>query len=63
MDGLSEVVSDMVEQQGGPLMLKAETRRTFFSRGGKLIEFLADGKSIGDALPGETACLQTVYPL
>ncbi len=52
-DAIAEIfVGDMIAQKAEKVMLKAETRGTFFSQGGKLVEFLIDGKSIGNALSG-----------
>ncbi|HXX53248.1 MAG TPA: hypothetical protein VEI28_01615, partial [Thermodesulfovibrionales bacterium] len=52
-DAVAEVVvSDMIGQKGYRVMLKAQTKGTLFSQGGKLVEFLIDGKSIGHVLSG-----------
>jgi len=46
------IVDDMVVVKGRKVMLMAETKGTIFSKGGKLVEFLVDGKSIGKNLSG-----------
>ena len=50
---LSEViVHDMIAVQGEEVMLTVETRGKFFRKGGELVEFFVDGKSIGKNLSG-----------
>jgi hypothetical protein len=46
------VVHDLVGVRDRKLMLRAETRGRFFARGGQLVEFFVDGKSIGKNLSG-----------
>jgi|WetSurMetagenome_2_1015567.scaffolds.fasta_scaffold05589_8 hypothetical protein len=46
------VVYDAVAVVGKEVRLKAETRGTFFRKGGELVEFFVDGKSLGKALSG-----------
>jgi hypothetical protein len=46
------VVSDAVAVAGKEVRLKAETKGTFFRRGGELVEFFVDGKSLGKTLSG-----------
>lgn len=46
------IVDDMVVVKGKKIMLRAETRGKFFSKGGELLEFYVDGKSIGRNLSG-----------
>ncbi len=43
---------DMLALKDETVMLKAETKGTFFSRGGEMVEFVIDGKSEGKALSG-----------
>lgn len=38
--------------KGRAIMLEAETRGTFFKRGGEIVEFFVNGESIGKALSG-----------
>lgn len=52
-DGLSEVVvHDLITPQAQKVMLKAETRGKFFRKGGEVVEFFINGKTIGNALSG-----------
>lgn len=44
--------SDLVAVKGEEVMLRAQTKSLFFERGGELVEFLVDGKSIGKNLSG-----------
>jgi hypothetical protein len=46
------VVNDAVAVVGKEVRLKAETKGTFFRRGGELVEFFVDGKSLGKTLSG-----------
>lgn len=46
------VVHDIVVVKDRKIMLRAETRGKLFSRGGELVEFFVDGKSIGKNLSG-----------
>lgn len=46
------IVGDMVVVKGKKVMLTAETKGKFLSKGGELVEFLVDGKSIGKNLSG-----------
>ena len=53
LGALSEVtVHDMVVPEGKKAMLRGETKGKFFSKGGEVIEFLVDGKSLGSTLSG-----------
>lgn len=45
-------IHDMVALKGEMVMLKAETRGRFLSKGGEVVEFFVNGKSIGSALSG-----------
>lgn len=45
-------IHDMVALKGERVMLKAETRGRFLSKGGEVVEFFVNGKSIGMALSG-----------
>jgi hypothetical protein len=45
-------VDDTVALKGEKVMLRAETRGRLFSKGGELVEFFVDGKSIGKTLSG-----------
>ena len=50
---LSEVsVHDMVVPEGKKVLLRGEARGKFFSKGGEVIEFFVDGKSLGSTLSG-----------
>lgn len=50
---LSEViVYDVVALRGKEVMVRAETRGTFFGKGGEVVDFIIDGKSIGKNLSG-----------
>ncbi len=52
-NGFSEViVYDLVSPQAQKAMLKVETRGAFFHKGGTVVNFLIDGKSIGSVLSG-----------
>lgn len=46
------VVRDRVAVAGRPVTIEAETRSKFFKKGGELVEFFIDGKSIGRTLSG-----------
>jgi hypothetical protein len=46
------LVYDDVALKGHEVMLRAETRGTFLSKGGEVAEFIVDGKSIGKNLSG-----------
>ena len=53
LGALSEVtVHDMVVPEGEKAMLRGETKGKFFSKGGEVIEFHVDGKSLGSTLSG-----------
>lgn len=43
---------DMVVPEGKKAMLRGETRGRFFSKGGEVIEFFVEGKSLGRTLSG-----------
>lgn len=45
-------VHDTVVPAGQKVMLRAETSGRLFSKGGELVEFLVDGKSVGKTLSG-----------
>lgn len=45
-------VDDMVALKGQKVMLRAETKGRLFSKGGELVEFFVDMKSIGKTLSG-----------
>jgi len=45
-------VYDAVAVVGKEVRLKAETKGTFFRKGGELVEFFVDGKSLGKTLSG-----------
>ncbi|UCD87519.1 MAG: hypothetical protein JSV01_07140 [Desulfobacterales bacterium] len=45
-------VDDAVVVKGQEVMLRAETKGRVFSKGGELVEFFVDGKSIGKTLSG-----------
>lgn len=45
-------VGDKVVVKGHKMMLRAETKGKFFSKGGELVEFFVDGESIGKTLSG-----------
>ena len=52
-NALSDViVHDMVVPQGEEVMLRAETRGKILSRGGEIVEFFVEGRSIGKTLSG-----------
>ncbi|GBE00281.1 hypothetical protein BMS3Abin07_02332 [bacterium BMS3Abin07] len=46
------IVHDGIAVSGRPVTLEAETGSGFFRRGGELVEFFIDGKSIGKNLSG-----------
>jgi hypothetical protein len=46
------VVHDMIVLKEEKAMLRTETRGKFFRKGGEVVEFLINGKAIGDALSG-----------
>lgn len=46
------IVYDMVISKGKDTMLKVKTKGRFFSKGGVIVEFFVDGKSIGKSLSG-----------
>jgi hypothetical protein len=45
-------VHDTVALKGREVMLRAETRGTLLSKGGEVVEFIVDGRSIGKNLSG-----------
>ena len=50
---LSDVfVRDMIALNGREIMLGAETRGKLFAKGGEVVEFFVDGRSIGKSLSG-----------
>ena len=52
-DGFPEViVHDLVTPQAKKVMLKAETKGTFFHRGGEVVDFFIDAKPVGSVLSG-----------
>ncbi len=52
-DAFSEVVvNDVIAPKGEKVMLSAETRGKLFVKGGEVVEFFVDGKTIGNALSG-----------
>lgn len=46
------IVHDMIALKGEEIMISAETRGKFFTRGGEVVEFFVDGKSVGKSLSG-----------
>ncbi len=46
------IAHDTIGLKGQKLMLRAETRGRLFSKGGELVKFFVDGKSIGKTLSG-----------
>jgi hypothetical protein len=46
------LVYDDVALKGQEIMLRAETRGTILSKGGEIVEFIVDGRSIGKNLSG-----------
>lgn len=46
------IVEDTVVLKGRKIMLRAETKGKLFSKGGEVVEFFVDGKSIGRTLSG-----------
>jgi hypothetical protein len=46
------IVDDTVVLKGQKVMLRAETRGKLFAKGGEVVEFFVDGKSIGRTLSG-----------
>jgi hypothetical protein len=46
------IVDDTVVLKGRNVMLRAETKGRLFSKGGEVVEFFVDGKSIGRTLSG-----------
>jgi hypothetical protein len=46
------IVHDIIALNGEEIMLSAETRGKFFTRGGEVVEFFVDGKSVGKSLSG-----------
>ncbi len=46
------IVQDMVVPQGKEAMLKAEVKGRFLGKGGEVVEFFVDGRSIGRSLSG-----------
>lgn len=52
-DALADVMFyDAVVVSGREIALKAETKGTFLLRGGEIVEFFVDGKSVGKSLSG-----------
>lgn len=47
------IVHDIVASPGEEVMLRAETRGGFLSKGGELVEFIVDKKSVGKNLSGK----------
>lgn len=54
-------VYDMVAVQGEEVRLKAETRGTFFIRGGEIVEFFIDDVSLGKNLSGGDGAAYRYY--
>lgn len=50
--GAGVIFHDDITLKGKPYLLKAETRKGILKRGGQLVEFIVDGKSIGKNLSG-----------
>jgi hypothetical protein len=50
--GAEVVVSDEISVKGEPVMLKAVTKGKIFTKGGEIVEFSVDEKSIGRSLSG-----------
>jgi hypothetical protein len=46
------IVYDVVALRGKEVMVRAETRGTFLGKGGEVVDFIIDGKSIGKNLSG-----------
>jgi hypothetical protein len=46
------IVHDMIALKGEEVMLSAETKGKLFAKGGEVVEFFVDGKSIGKSLSG-----------
>jgi hypothetical protein len=46
------IVHDMIALKGEEILLKAETKGKFFSKGGELVEFFIEGAPIGKNLSG-----------
>jgi hypothetical protein len=46
------IVHDMIALKGDDVMLSAETKGKLFAKGGEVVEFFVDGKSIGKSLSG-----------
>jgi len=46
------IVQDMVVPQGKEVMLKAEVKGRFLGKGGEVVEFFVDGRSLGQSLSG-----------
>jgi len=46
------IVHDIVVPQGKEVLLKAKVKGRFFSKGGEVVEFSVNGKSIGKSLSG-----------
>jgi hypothetical protein len=46
------IVQDMIALKGESVMLSAETKGKLFAKGGEIVEFFVDGKSIGKSLSG-----------
>ncbi|MBI5205140.1 MAG: hypothetical protein HZA11_09500 [Nitrospirae bacterium] len=50
--GAEIIFFDEISLKGEPVMLKAVTKGKIFTKGGEIVEFAVDGKSIGRALSG-----------
>ncbi|MCX5717618.1 MAG: hypothetical protein NTW44_04750 [Nitrospirae bacterium] len=50
--GAEVIFFDDISLKGEPVMLKAVTKGKIFSKGGQMVEFSVDGKSIGKSLSG-----------
>ncbi|MEW6215248.1 MAG: hypothetical protein AB1478_08650 [Nitrospirota bacterium] len=46
------IVHDMIVSKGKEVMLRVETKGKLFGKGGEIVEFFVDGKSIGKSLSG-----------
>src|SRR5574340_160798 len=46
------IVSDTVAVNREEVLIKAETKSGYFAKGGKIVEFFVNGKSIGSVLSG-----------
>ena len=54
-------VNDTVALSGEEILIKAETKSSYFAKGGKIVEFSVNGKSIGSVLSGGDSIAYKIF--